>query len=113
MWRTNSVGTRFAEEAVGTKTMSLALYRLRLYWDGRHGAARNGRDTRILVERPLLYGAAHAATLEEIDYAPEVDVMQVRERAGDWRQMTPDEVAAADALLAGLNEPQWLVAKAA
>ena len=93
--------------------MSLALYRLRLYWDGRHGAARNGDDTRILDERPLLRGAANAADLEEIDYAPEVDLMQVRERAGDWRQMTTDEVAAADALLAGLNQPSWLRAKAA
>lgn len=93
--------------------MSLALYRLRLYWDGHHGAARNGDDTRILVERPLLCGAAHSAKLEEIDYAPEVDLMQVRERAGDWREMTAEEVAAAEALLAGLNQPVWLNAKAA
>ena len=80
---------------------------------GRHGAARNGDDTRILIERPLLRGAANAADLEEIDYAPEVDLMQVRERAGDWREMTPDEVAAADALLAGLNQTAWFGAKAA
>ena len=93
--------------------MSLALYRLRLYWDGRHGAARNGDDMRVLVERPLLQGASHAAVLEEIDYAPEVNLMQVRERFGDWRQMTSDEIAAADALLAGLSHPPWLVAKAA
>jgi hypothetical protein len=94
--------------------MSLALYRLRLYWDGRHGAARNGNDTRILVERPLLRGAAQANNLEEIDYAPEVDLMQVRERAGEWREMTADEVAAADELLAGLNRPPvWFSAKAA
>ena len=93
--------------------MSLALYRLRLYWDGRHGAARNGDDTRILVERPFLLGASHAAVLEEIDYAPEVNLMQVRERSGDWRQMTSDEIAAADALLAGLSDPPWLAAKAA
>jgi hypothetical protein len=90
--------------------MSIALYRLRLYWDGRRGAARNGDDTRILVEPPLLPGA-HA--LEEIDYAPEVDVAQVREREGDWRDMTPEEVAGADALLASLNRPDWLRERAA
>jgi hypothetical protein len=93
--------------------MSLALYRLRLYWDGRHGAVRNGDDTRILVERPLLRGAANAEALEEIDYAPEVNVMQVRERTGDWRQMTADEISACDALLAELNQPDWLTAQAA
>lgn len=93
--------------------MSIALYRLRLYWDGRQGAARNGKDTRILVERPAMAGAANAHLLEEIDYAPEVDVAQVRERQGDWREMTPDEVAAAETLLASLNQPQWLDARAA
>ena len=94
--------------------MSLALYRLRLYWDGRHGAVRNGDDTRILVERPLLRGAANADQLEEIDYAPEVNVMQVRERTGDWRQMTSDEIAACDVLLAELHEHDaWATAQAA
>ena len=87
--------------------MSIALYRFRLYWDGRHGAVRNGDDTRILVEPPVLPGAENAANLEEIDYAPEVDVAQVREREGDWRQMTAQEVAAADALLASIGQPQW------
>jgi len=87
--------------------MSIALYRLRLYWDGRHGAVRNGDDTRILVEPPVLPGADSSANLEEIDYAPEVDCAQVREREGDWRQMTADEVAAAEALLASLGQPQW------
>ncbi|HUG23062.1 hypothetical protein [Piscinibacter sp.] len=85
--------------------MSIALYRMRLYWDGRHGAARNGDDTRILVEAPILPGAHGAENLEEIDYAPEVDVAQVREREGDWREMTAEEVAAAEALLASLNQP--------
>lgn len=87
--------------------MSIALYRLRLYWDGRHGAVRNGSEMRILVSRPVLHGAAHADRLEEIDYAPEVDVAQVRERLGDWREMTPDEIAAADAMLASIGHPDW------
>lgn len=95
--------------------MSIALYQLRLYWDGRQGAARNGNDTRILVEPPTLLGATNAHPLEEIDYAPEVRVAQVREREGDWREMTPDEVAAAEALLASLNDskPEWMTERAA
>jgi hypothetical protein len=79
--------------------MSIALYQQRLYWDGQRGAVRNGNDTRILVGPPLLHGASG---LEGIDYAPEVDVAQVREHAGDWREMTADEVAAAQAYLAGI-----------
>jgi len=47
------------------------------------------------------------------DYAPEVDVAQVREPEGPWRDMTPQEVAAADALLASLNEPAWTRERAA
>lgn len=93
--------------------MSIALYRLRLYWDGRQGAARNGDETRVLLAPPHLPGAERADDLEEIDYAPEVDVAQVRERDGDWRQMTPDEVAAAEALLASLHEPDWSRERAA
>jgi hypothetical protein len=93
--------------------MSIALYRFRLYWDGRHGAVRNGDDTRILVAPPVLPGASNAANLEEIDYAPEVDVAQVREHEGDWRQMTAEEVAAADALLATLAQPSWTRERAA
>ena len=87
--------------------MSIALYRLRLYWDGHHGAARNGDDTLILVEPPQLPGAERADKLEEIDYAPEVDVAQVREHEGDWREMTAEEVAAAEALLASLSHAHW------
>jgi hypothetical protein len=93
--------------------MSLALSRLRLYWDGHHGALRNGDDTRILVEAPLLPGAENAANLEEIDYAPEVELAQVREREGAWREMTADEVAAAEMLLASLAQPAWARERAA
>ncbi|WP_280154100.1 hypothetical protein [Piscinibacter sp. XHJ-5] len=93
--------------------MSIALYRLRLYWDGHRGAARNGDDTRILVEAPHLPVAHVGGELEEIDYAPEVDTAQVREREGDWRDMTPEEVAAADALLATLSQREWVHERAA
>ena len=109
------MGTQLAEwKYQETDAMSIALYRLRLYWDGRHGAARNGDDTRILVEPPLLPGAE---SLEEIDYAPEVDVAQVREHDGDWREMTVEEVAAAEAYLASLaarsKREDWAHADAA
>ncbi|HJV60226.1 MAG TPA: hypothetical protein VJ743_04725 [Albitalea sp.] len=96
--------------------MSIALYRFRLYWDGHQGALRNGDDTRILVGPPSLFAADHAVPLAEIDYAPEVDVAQVREHEGDWREMTPDEVAAADALLASIAPAppdEWISERAA
>jgi hypothetical protein len=98
----------------GLIAMSIALYRFRLYWDGQHGAVRNGDDTRILVEPPVLHGAESPVELAEIDYAPEVDVAQVREREGDWREMTTEEVAAANALLVTLTQPpDWLRERAA
>ena len=106
------MGTQLAEwKYQETDAMSIALYRLRLYWDGRHGAARNGDDTRILVEPPLLPGAE---SLEEIDYAPEVDVAQLREAGGDWREMSPAEVAGAQTLIEtlGATEPMPLAAAA-
>src|SRR5437870_656577 len=89
------------EERKQDTNMSIALYQLRLYWDGHQGAVRNGNDTQILVEPPLLDGTAQAG-YECIDYAPEVDVAQVREHDGDWREMTVEEVAAAEAYLASL-----------
>ena len=93
--------------------MSIALYRYRVYWDGHHGAVRYGDDTRILLERPTLRGTHHVDELEEIDYAPEVDVAQVREREGEWREMTAEEVAAAEALLASITRPDWASERAA
>ncbi len=94
--------------------MSIALYQLRLYWDGQQGAVRNGDEMRVLAEKPVLVGAAHADRLEEIDYAPEVDVAQVREHAGEWREMTPDELAAAEALVASVpTRPYWSGMRAA
>jgi len=116
--KVDAVGTTLASKAVEKRieAMSIALYQLRLYWDGHQGAMRNGKDTRILVEPPLLRGAANAAELEEIDYAPEVDVAQVREHDGDWRHMTADEVAAAEALLVSLavqQSDEWITERAA
>jgi hypothetical protein len=82
--------------------MSLALYNIRLYWDGRHGAARCGADIRRLISAPVLPGADGVA-IAEIDYAPEVDLAQLREPAADWRQMTEIEVASVKVYLSSLK----------
>ena len=81
--------------------MSIALYQYRVFWDGHHGALRSGRHTRQLLEAPKLPGS-EALDVEEIDYAPEVDVAQLREAGDDWREMSEAEVAGAETLLARL-----------
>ncbi len=81
--------------------MSLALYQYRLFWNGRQGAARSGRHTRVLGTAPILPGA-ETLHVEEIDYAPEVNVAQLREPGEDWREMSEAEVAGAETLLATL-----------
>ena len=94
--------------------MSIALYQYRLFWDGHHGALRCGRQLRLLAAAPTLPGA-ESVRVEEIDYAPEVDVAQLREAGGDWREMSPAEVAGAQTLIAALGrtEPMRLAAAAA
>jgi hypothetical protein len=86
--------------------MSINLYQYRLFWNGRQGAARSGRNTRVLVKAPVLPGS-ETLRVDEIDYAPEVDVAQLRESGDDWRDMSPAEVAGAETLLAMLatSEP--------
>ncbi len=93
--------------------MSLALYQYRLFWNGRQGAARSGRHTRVLGSAPILPGA-ETLHVEEIDYAPEVNVAQLRETNDDWRDMSEAEVAGAETLLAMLvaAESQPLLAAA-
>lgn len=81
--------------------MSIALYQYRLFWNGHHGALRSGRTTRSLFETPQLPGS-EALKIEEIDYAPEVNVAQLREAGEDWREMSPSEIAGAETLLAML-----------
>ncbi len=81
--------------------MSIALYQYRVFWNGHHGALRSGRHTRRLFETPKLPGS-ETLNVEEIDYAPEVDVAQLREAGEDWREMSPSEVAGAETLLAML-----------
>jgi hypothetical protein len=81
--------------------MSIALYRYRLFWDGRRGALRCGHHVEKLAAAPVLPGVA-GVQVEEIDYAPEVHVAQLRESGGAWREMSPAEVAGAETLLARL-----------
>jgi hypothetical protein len=88
--------------------MSLALYRIRLYWNGRHGAARHGADIRHLDAAPDL-PADGGAAIAEIDYAPEVDLAQVREHAADWRAMSDGEIARVKRYLAALA-PKLVIA---
>ena len=92
--------------------MSIALYQFRLYWDGRQGAARNGRKTCALHQAPVLPGAEQIR-LAEIDYAPEVNLAQLREQGSGWREMTGAEIFGADALLARVAESSPTYAKAA
>jgi hypothetical protein len=88
--------------------MSLALYRIRLYWNGRHGAARHGADIRHLDAAPEL-SADGGAVIAEIDYAPEVDLAQLREHAADWRAMSDGEIDRVKRYLSGLG-PELVVA---
>lgn len=72
------------------------LYMTRLRWDGRRGVAKLHGRCMVLREPPDL---ALPFTLVAIDYVPEVRICQIMPLAGPWRDMTPDEVAAADDLL--------------
>jgi hypothetical protein len=97
----------------GRTNMSIALYRYRVFWNGRQGALRSGGRTRQLDHTPALPGS-ETLEIEEIDYAPEVQVAQLRESGADWREMSPSEVAGAETLLAMLAsaEPMQLAAAA-
>jgi hypothetical protein len=85
----------------GVVIMSIALYQLRLYWDGAQGAARRGAHLLKLTQAPQLPGA-EGTRFSAIDYAPEVQLAQLRDDRGRWREMTGGEVAGARALLAAL-----------
>jgi len=82
--------------------MSIALYQYRLFWDGHRGALRCGHRLQVLAMAPTLPGA-ESVQLEEIDYAPEVNVAQLREAGGPWREMSPAEVAGAQSLIETLG----------
>ncbi len=82
--------------------MSDALYSTRLRWaNGRGAAMLHGRIV-ALDRPPVLAGVA----VHQVDYTPEVHCLEVRRRACDpVGEMTPAEIADADALLRSLLCP--------
>ncbi len=80
--------------------MSHALYTTRLYWAGGRGIAKlHGRETKLTAP-PHLPGLQ----VDAIDCAPEVRCYMVMPRYQGWRDMTSDEIRAADELLRQLVE---------
>lgn len=80
--------------------MSHALYFTRLFWDGRRGVAKLHGHTVNLSESPALPGAL----VDLIDYSPEVGCWEILRRGDARREMTPDEISAADWLLRELTK---------
>lgn len=76
------------------------LYYTRLRFDGKRGIAKmHGMTVSLTVGPDLGDGPVWS-----IDYRPEIGFGQVRPRCVDpQRDMTPDEVHAADAFLRGLT----------
>lgn len=70
---------------------------VRLYWIGLRGVARmNGREVRLTTPPDI------GTPMEALDYAPGEVSMVMPKRQG-WRDMTPDEIAAARRLLEQLT----------
>lgn len=80
--------------------MSHALYFTRLFWDGRRGVAKLHGRTVDLSAAPVMSGPS----ILMIDYAPEVCCCEILRYGDCRRQMTPDEIRGADALLAELTK---------
>jgi hypothetical protein len=76
--------------------MSHLFYFTRLHWDGRGGgiAKLHGFVVPLKVA-PILLGQA----VEFIDYTPEVHCCELRYAVGLRREMTGDEIRAADEFL--------------
>lgn len=82
--------------------MSDLLYSTRLRWGGGRGVARlHGRSV-ALTAPPVLPGC-EALAIDRIDYTPEVHACSVMERFGGWREMTGEEIRAADEFLRRLH----------
>jgi len=76
--------------------VSHLLYFTRLYWDGsRGGIAKLHGFPVVLRAPPVLLGLA----VEFVDYAPEVRCCEIRYPREPRREMTGDEIRAADAFL--------------
>lgn len=72
----------------------------RLRWDGTTTFIRHSGIELSLHFRPPIFGQEIA----EIDYAPTVRTMQIRESAHGWRDMVPDEFNALHAWMALLSQ---------
>lgn len=80
--------------------MSHALYSTRLFWSGRSGFAKlHGRMVQLSAA-PVLAGPS----ILMIDYSPEVRCVEILRYGEARREMTRDEIRAADALLKQLTE---------
>lgn len=80
--------------------MGLSYTTIRLWWDGRRGQAQYDG-----VVRPLEAAPDVMQHIYELDYAPELDTYQIRERPCDERRdLSPPESEAIK---------RWLVAFAA
>lgn len=76
--------------------MSDALHQTRLRWHGRSGIAKLHGLVIPLHQPPVLAGVV----VHAVDYVPEFCIREIQRRACDHvEDMTPAEVAAADALL--------------
>lgn len=70
--------------------MSDALYRTRLYWDGRSGVAKYDGKVRRLAKPPVL-----TVCMATIDFAPEVFPGMIQSyRWSEHREMLPEEIEA-------------------
>lgn len=79
--------------------MSDALYCTRLRWQNGRGVAKLHGRAMVLISAPEFWFGA----VDMIDYTPEVGCVEIRPRACDpVREMTRDEIHAADRLLRSL-----------
>ena len=80
--------------------MSDDLYQTRLRYGGWSGVAKLHGVRVPLTRCPSLPGIE--SVYVAIDYVPEVHMCRVQPLAGAWRDMWPEEIQAADAMLRDL-----------
>lgn len=81
--------------------MSDALYTVRLYWDGRKGCARMGKQRIELTARPDVLVNLR---LQAIDYAPEAGTLELQELGSPRREMYPQECDEVDRWPGAIHE---------
>jgi hypothetical protein len=82
--------------------MSHALYNTRLYWAGSRGGIAKLHGRCVTLHAPPHIGGAPVVA---IDYVPEIHLCQIQPVGEAWRDMSDDEVGAADAVLASVCFP--------